>query len=62
MYIVSPSTAQATKATNGPFNGEFNRFVSRLETKLGDKRLRFLLHPVKNDGSPFKTADFLKKS
>ncbi len=56
--FVSPSTAQATKATNGPFNGEFNRFVSRLETKLGDKRLRFLLHPVKNDGSPFKTADF----
>ncbi len=56
--FVAPSTAAATKATNGPFNGEFNRFVSRLETKLADKRLRFLLHPGKNDGTPFKTNDF----
>lgn len=56
--FVPPSTAKDSKATNGPFNGEFNRFVSRLETKLGDKRLRFLLHPSKADGSPFKTADF----
>lgn len=56
--FVAPSTAAATKATNGPFNGEFNRFVSRLETKLADKRLRFLLHPVKDDGAPFKTDDF----
>ncbi len=56
--FVAPSTATATKATNGPFNGEFNRFVSRLETKLADKRLRFLLHPVKADGTPVKTEDF----
>lgn len=56
--FVPQSTANATKATNGPFNGEFNRFVSRLETKLGDKRLRFLLQPSKNDGNPFKTEDF----
>ncbi|AKV97705.1 ATPase [Marinobacter sp. CP1] len=56
--FVAPSTAAATKATNGPFNGEFNRFVSRLETKLGDKRLRFLLDPVKSDGAAFETADF----
>lgn len=56
--FVAPSTAAATKATNGPFNGEFNRFVSRLETKLGDKRLRFLLDPVKADESPFETNDF----
>lgn len=56
--FVPQSTANATKATNGPFNGEFNRFVSRLETKLGDKRLRFLLQPSKHDGSPFKTEDF----
>lgn len=56
--FVPQSTANATKATNGPFNGEFNRFVSRLETKLADKRLRFLLHPSKADGSPFKTGDF----
>ncbi len=56
--FVPQSTANATKATNGPFNGEFNRFASRLETKLADKRLRFLLHPSKADGTPFKTGDF----
>lgn len=56
--FVAPSTAKATKATNGPFNGQFNRFVSRLETKLNDKRLKFLLHPKKDDGNPFQTDDF----
>lgn len=56
--FATQSTAKADKATSGPFNGEFNRFVSRLETKLADKRLRFLLHPKKNDGQPFQTDDF----
>lgn len=56
--FVTPSQAKESKATNGPFNGEFNRFVSRLETKLGDKRLRFLLNPKKPDGSPFRSSDF----
>lgn len=56
--FVPTSTAKDSRATNGPFNGEFNRFVSRLETKLSDKRLRFLLHPSKPDKSPFKTEDF----
>lgn len=56
--FVTASTAKADKATNGPFNGEFNRFVSRLETKLADKRLRFLLHPAKPDKTSFKTGDF----
>ncbi len=56
--FVTQSTAKDSKATNGPFNGEFNRFGSRLETKLSDKRLRFLLHSSKSDGSPFKTGDF----
>jgi uncharacterized protein len=58
--FVTPSTAKADKATNGPFNGEFNRFVSRLETKLSDKRLNFLLHPKKEDGSPYQTGDFME--
>lgn len=52
------SQSKGSKATNGPFNGEFNRFVSRLETKLSDKRLRFLLDPVKTNGTPFVTEDF----
>jgi uncharacterized protein len=56
--FVSSSTANATRATNGPFNGEFNRFTSRLEAKLTDKRLRFLLNATKSDGNPYKTEDF----
>ena len=56
--FVSQSTAKADKATVGPFNGEFNRFVSRLETKLADKRLKFLLDPKKTDGTSFQTVDF----
>ncbi|PAU79789.1 ATPase [Halovibrio salipaludis] len=56
--FVAPNSAAATKATNGPFNGEFNRFVSRLEATLSDKRLRFLLDPAKADGTPFETEDF----
>jgi hypothetical protein len=56
--FVQPSTAAATKATNGPYVGEFNRFVSRLETKLADRRLGFLLDPKKTDGKPYQTADF----
>jgi uncharacterized protein len=56
--FVQQSTASATKATNGPFNGQFDRFISRLETKLGDKRLGFLLQTVKDDGEPYKTSDF----
>jgi DNA helicase HerA-like ATPase len=56
--FVANSTAAAARATNGPFNGEFNRFVSRLEAKLADKRLRFLLNAKKADGQAHVTADF----
>lgn len=42
----------------GGFNGEFDRFISRLETKLKDKRLSFLLQPIKEDGSEYQTNDF----
>lgn len=52
------SSSKDAKATNGPFNGEFNRFVSRLEAKLSDKRLRFLLNAKKADGQAHVTADF----
>lgn len=44
-------------AKGGGFNGEFNRFISRLETKLNDERLRFLLSESKNDGEKFCTND-----
>lgn len=56
--FVASSSAAATKATNGPFNGEFNRFVSRLEAKLADKRLRFLLDSKNPDGKSHATEDF----
>jgi len=56
-FVVS-STAKDTKATNGAFYGEFNRFTSRLETKLSDNRLKFMLDPRKEDGAPYKTSDF----
>ncbi|MCW3109708.1 MAG: hypothetical protein JWQ09_4214 [Segetibacter sp.] len=42
----------------GGFNGEFDRFESRLETKLKDKRLKFILEPKKGSGAIFNTEDF----
>lgn len=56
--FVSNSTASATKASNGPFNGEFDRFLTRIETKLNDNRLNFITNPKKEDGTEFKTEDF----
>lgn len=52
------STSKETKASSGPYNGEFERFVTRLETKLSDKRLRFITKPEKEDGTPYTTQDF----
>lgn len=42
---------------DGPYAGEFHRFVSRLETKLSDERLEFLLKPRKADGTEYTTDD-----
>lgn len=57
--FIIQSTAVATKASNGAFHGEFNRFISRLETKLSDKRLDFILRATKiNTGDKFVTEDF----
>ena len=52
------STSKDSKATNGPYNGEFERFITRLETKLSDKRLRFITASKKSNGEPFTTEDF----
>ncbi len=52
------STAAATKASNGPYTGDFERFLTRLETKLSDKRLKFITEPKKGNSDPYKTADF----
>jgi hypothetical protein len=48
--FVPNSTANATKASNGPFNGEFDRLILRLRTRLADPRLSFLLYPSVQDG------------
>ncbi len=56
--FVSSSTSKDSKATIGPFHGEFNRFCSRLETKLTDKRLKFLLDSSNLSGNQYQTADF----
>lgn len=42
----------------GGFNGEFDRFISRLETKINDKRLGFIMNSLKDDSTLFKTDDF----
>jgi len=56
--FVLPSTKAAEKASNGPFVGDFDRFVRRLEIKINDERLSFLLSPQKADNSEYSTADF----
>lgn len=55
--FVEQSQSKADKAGAGPFNGEFNRFLMRLESRRGDSRLDFLLAPTKSDQSEFKTID-----
>lgn len=56
--FVANSQSKDNKASNGPFNGEFERFLTRIETKLNDKRLEFITNARKDDGSEFKTEDF----
>lgn len=56
--FASTSTSKDSKASNGPYNGEFERFLTRLDTKLSDKRLKFITNPLKEDGSTYKTNDF----
>ena len=57
LKFTSTSTSAAAKASSGTFNGEFNRFISRLETKLNDDRLNFLLYPLKTATEVYKTED-----
>ncbi|QXJ20624.1 ATP-binding protein [Actinomadura graeca] len=55
--FVPSSTGKNDKASNGPFYGEFNRFLMRLEARLNDKRLSFLLEPRKDNGQEYATCD-----
>lgn len=45
------------KVNGGPYEGEFDRFVSRLEARLQDERLGFLLCPAGKDGMEYRTSD-----
>ena len=45
------------KINSGSYAGDFDRFVSRIETKIKDERLSFLLKPRKEDGGEYKTED-----
>ena len=56
--FVATSTARDTKASNGPFSGEFDRFSMRLESKINDDRLAFLLKPKKTETEEYITSDF----
>lgn len=58
VVFAATSTAKDIKASNGPYNGEFERFITRLETKISDKRLKFITESIKEDGEKYKTQDF----
>ena len=47
----------ATKINGAAYNGEFERFIPRLETKINDERLSFLFRPKKSNGDECKTED-----
>lgn len=56
--FATTSTSKADKASNGAYNGEFERFVTRLETKLYDKRLKFITSSQNSEGEIYTTEKF----
>lgn len=57
IFEATNSKRDETKISSGSFNGEFNRFLSRLETKMNDERLSFLLKTKKSKDDIYKTDD-----
>ena len=51
------TTKSGSKANNGPFHGEFDRFLMRLDARIADSRLDFLLNPINEQGTEPSTAD-----
>jgi len=51
---------KAKTVKTGAFFGEFDRFISRIEGKLNDERLEFLLKPRKKDKSEYTSSDLLE--
>lgn len=56
--FVQASTAGASRASNGPFHGQFDRFLMRLAARVSDTRLNFLLSPENPSGQEPATEDF----
>ncbi len=56
--FIPTSQAKTDKASGGSFNGEFNRFISRLDNKINDRRLEFLMKPLKENGEVYRSDDF----
>src|SRR5690625_1219628 len=61
LKFVPQSNAKADKATGGPYNGEFNRFILRLRNKLEDKRLDFLFQSSGTHGSEITFEGVIKQ-
>ncbi|GII89692.1 ATPase [Sphaerisporangium siamense] len=59
LEFVQQSASSASKASNGPFHGEFNRFLMRLDARQNDMRLAFLLDPRRGGeaGAEYGTED-----
>lgn len=57
LNFAETSTSKAEKASNGPFVGEFDRFLMRLEARQNDQRLDFLLRPRSSAGAVYKSDD-----
>ncbi|MEE2039733.1 ATP-binding protein [Nocardiopsis sp. CT-R113] len=55
--FVDASQKVDRRASNGPFFGEFSRFLMRINSKMSDRRLSFLLSPKKDDGGEYLTHD-----
>ncbi|MFY4671224.1 ATP-binding protein [Bacillus anthracis] len=56
--FVPQSNTKDNKASGGPFKGEFDRFIMRLQNKINDKRLSFIINNKKEDSSNYTTDDF----
>lgn len=55
-FVPSASSGEQ-KATKGAFAGEFDRFIARLENKMGDRRLKFIMDSSL-EGDDLSTKDF----
>lgn len=58
LNFIPTSTKAGQKASKGPFNGEFDRFINRLENKISDNRLSFIMSNKKENGECYETSDF----